>query len=776
MRRIPFTAPLTAAGRLAGLLALLGALTPLPGAAQGTRADYLQADSFAARARRLVSGVAETPTWIAESSRFWYRKSVQGGDRFVLVDATAGNRSEPFDHERLAAALTEARGDTVTAVTLPFQRFEFEDEGRAIEFSVADSTWRCALADYRCERRGPASRQAGDRDRWYPWQAGPGQRWRIPAQEPVRSPDGTLEALIVNYNVAVRAVGERGHRLLSQDGVEGDRYTHASLVWSPDSRMLAAYRVVPGYERQIHYVRSSPEDQIQPRHSTLIYAKPGDVLDRERPVVFHVAEGRAVEVDDALFPNAYSLSPVVWRKEAGRFTFEYNQRGHQVYRVVEVDGATGAARAVVSEEPRTFFDYSGKRFRFDVDDGREIVWMSERDGWNHLWLLDGATGRVKNQITKGEWVVRGVDTVDVANRRIWFRASGVEAGKDPYFVHLFSVGFDGKGLTRYTEEDGNHEVSLSPDLRFYVDRWSRVDQPPVALLRRTSDRSVVMELERADASALLATGWRPPEVFVAKGRDGVTDIWGIITVPTDFDPTRRYPVIESIYAGPHSSFVPKAFSTNAARQSLAELGFVVVQIDGMGTSNRSKAFHDVAWKNIKDAGFPDRILWHRAVAARYRWYDISNVGIFGTSAGGQNAMGALLFHPDFYKVAVSAAGCHDNRMDKIWWNELWMSWPLGPHYAASSNVENAHLLQGRLLVIVPELDTNVDPSSTLQVVDALIEADKDFDFAMVPGADHGIGGDWGTRKRNDFFVRHILGVDPPDWNRVERSVAGGGSR
>jgi len=223
--------------------------------------------------------------------------------------------------------------------------------------------------------------------------------------------------------------------------------------------------------------------------------------------------------------------------------------------------------------------------------------------------------------------------------------------------------------------------------------------------------------------------------------------------------------------------VPKSFSTNAQRQSLAELGFIVVQIDGMGTSNRSKAFHDVAWKNIKDAGFPDRILWHRAVADRYDWYDVDRVGIFGTSAGGQNAMGALLFHPDFYDVAVSAAGCHDNRMDKIWWNELWMSWPLGPHYAASSNVENAHLLQGELLLILPEMDHNVDPSSTLQVVDALIEADKDFDFLMVPGADHGTGGAYGVRKRNDFFVEHLLGVDPPARNRADIvTTEGGGTR
>ena len=241
-------------------------------------------------------------------------------------------------------------------------------------------------------------------------------------------------------------------------------------------------------------------------------------------------------------------------------------------------------------------------------------------------------------------------------------------------------------------------------MSFYVDQWSRVDLPPVAELRRTADRSLVMELERADASALLATGWRYPEVFVAKGRDGVTDIWGIIIRPTNFDPNRTYPVIESIYAGPHGSHVPKTFSTHTSRTTVAELGFIVAQIDGMGTNNRSKAFHDVAWQNIKDAGFPDRILWHQAVAREYDYYDVSRVGIYGGSAGGQNAMAALLWHGDFYDVAFSSVGCHDNRMDKIWWNEAWMGWPIGPHYSESSNVDNAWRLQGKLLLVVGELD------------------------------------------------------------------------
>jgi dipeptidyl aminopeptidase/acylaminoacyl peptidase len=259
---------------------------------------------------------------------------------------------------------------------------------------------------------------------------------------------------------------------------------------------------------------------------------------------------------------------------------------------------------------------------------------------------------------------------------------------------------------------------------------------------------------------------------MALGRDGKTDIWGVLFRPTNFDPAKKYPVIESIYAGPHSSFVPKSFAAFDPMQAQADLGFIVVQIDGMGTSNRSKAFHDVAWKNIGDAGFPDRILWHKAVAAKYPYYDITRVGIYGGSAGGQNALGGLLFHPEFYKVAVSYAGCHDNRMDKIWWNEQWMGWPIGPQYSASSNVDNAYRLQGKLLLVVGELDTNVDPSSTMQVVNQLIKHNKDFDLLVVPGGEHGAGrrgetAPYGEHKRFDFFVRHLLGVNPPDWQALE---------
>ena len=595
------------------------------------------------------------------------------------------------------------------------------------------------------------------------------------ATEVCGSFDGKWDAVIENYNVFLKAVGSNEPaKPLSFDGSEGNYYTLRSIAWSPDSRHLVAYHTRPGYDREVHYIESSPADQVQPKHTTIHYRKPGDALDIAYPALFDVAKGTEVEIDQAQFPNAYDITPPQWWKDSRAFTFEYNQRGHQVYRVIEVDAETGKARTLIDEQSKTFIYYNqlgpglsaGRRYRHNMNDGKEIIWASERDGWEHLYLYDGVTGRVKNQITKGEWIVRNVVDVDEAKRQITFMAGGLIPGQDPYFVQYARINFDGTGLTKLTDADGDHNAVFSPDKKYYVDTWQRVDLPPRAQLRRTEDQKVVMDLEKADASALLAAGFKYPEVFVAKGRDGKTDIWGVIIRPMNFDPNKKYPVIENIYAGPQGSFVPKTFSAVSGDQALAELGFIVVHIDGMGTSNRSKAFHDVAFKNLGDAGFPDRILWHKAVAARYPSYDISRVGIFGTSAGGQNSMGGMLFHPDFYKVVVTNSGCHDNRMDKIWWNEQWMSWPLGPQYAASSNVDNASKLQGRALIIIGEMDTNVDPASSLQVVNALVKAHKHFDMMYIPGQNHGVGILANEHYRDDYFVHYLLGVEPPDWNKV----------
>ena len=742
-----------------------------------TAADYERARGLQARYRALVIDALESPTW-SGNNRLLYRKSVAGGNTFVLVDVS--NRQAPvkraaFDHERLATSLSAVSGGRYTALTLPFSSYSFINNDQAIAFTVDGVSFTCPLTDYACARGAPVTGTGrGGR-------GGGGGGGAAPAADSGEaSPDGKRIAYINNYNVWVRDAGTSLTEgiALSRDGSEGNPYTRQSLEWAPNSRYLAAYRVRPGYQRMVRYVVSSPPDQVQPKYFERFYAKPGDVLALQQPTLFDVEDRKQTNIDNALFPDPYNLGGLIWRRDSRAFTFEYNQRGHQRYRVIEVHATSGQARTLIDEESSTFIDYrrasgtldgGGRVYRFDVNDGAEIVWLSERDGWAHLYLYDGTTGQVKNQITKGEFVVRTVQRVDTARRQIYFSAGGMDSKQDPYFAHFYRINFDGTGLTPLTETAADHSVVYSPDGELYVDTWSRVDLGPVAQLRQASDGKVLLDLERADISALAKSGWRAPEVFTAKGRDGTTDIWGVVVRPSRFDPRRKYPVIEYIYAGPHGSFVPKGFAPHYNMQSIAELGFIVVQIDGMGTANRSRKFHDVAWKNIGDAGFPDRILWHKAYAAKNPWYDISRVGIFGGSAGGQNAMGALLFHPDFYHVAVAFAGCHDNRMDKVWWNEQWMGYPIGPEYEASSNVVHAHKLQGKLLLVLPELDTNVDPSSTMQVVNALIKANKTFDLLVMPGEEHGGGrrgpsAAYGDRKMWDFFVHNLLGAEPPQWN------------
>lgn len=741
------------------LTTLLVLLAAAGVSAQGTKADYDRAKNLGKTVSDKVLHGTIRPEWIGKTNSFVYSTLTEKGTEYYLVDAEAAKKSPAFDAEKLAAQLSAQSGKTVKPFELPFRGIRFSDDMKTITFNSDGFEWTWDLKK-KVLTKGKvfAMDRFGQR---------PGRNWSESRNEldnkPVVSPDSLWDAFIRDNNVWIKPHKGGDAIQYSKDGVPGFYYSSYNIFWSPDSKKLVAVKFRPATKRFVHYVESSPADQVQPKHSEVEYAKPGDELPHQVPVLFNREDMKQFIADDALFSLQYDIGRFAWRKDSRAFTFEFNERGHQTYRVLEMDTAAGVIRTLIQESSPTFIHYSGKRYRHDIDDGEEILWASERDGWNHLYRISRKSGRVLNQITKGEWVVRSVLSVDDEKKQITFEGSGKETGQDPYLIHVYRVNFDGTGLIRLTNGNGNHSVSFSPDKTFFVDSWSRVDEPPVSMVRKASDGSAVLELEKADISKLLATGWKKPIVFRAKGRDGVTDIWGIIILPTNFDPAKKYPVIENIYAGPHSSFVPKTFSTQTGMQGYAELGFILVQIDGMGTSNRSKAFHDVCWRNVGDAGLPDRILWMQAAAREHTYMDLTRVGIYGTSAGGQSSTGALLFHPEFYDVAVSSCGCHDNRMDKIWWNEQWMGYPLGDWYDKSSNVVNARNLQGKLLLIVGEMDRNVDPSSTYQVVNALIKANKNFDFLMVPGMDHSGGGSFGDHKRMDFFVKHLLGVEPPAW-------------
>jgi dipeptidyl aminopeptidase/acylaminoacyl peptidase len=747
--------------KIASLL-LLVCLTGA-GWAQGTLQDYKNLYDLRTRTANKVFYSDVRPTWI-NASTFWYERTTPQGKEYIKVESARKKKSPLFDAKAVAGALAQQTTKKVDAARLNLENLRVSSNGDTLQFAFDSARWSFSLKDKKLVKREASERRdRGNRRNgggyWGSWDFQRGSR-NIP------SPDGKMEAFLKDNNLYIRIRESKQEIALTHDGKPANYYS-AYVQWSPDSRYLATMQIVPPKMRTLTLIESSPKDQLQPKIQTRDYLKPGDTLAINVPCIFNVETKKVMKADHALIPNAYSTEDIRWNEDSKAITFEYNQRGHQLYQVLEMEAASGAIRTLVNESSKTFVNYN-RHFRLDLKGGKEMIWMSERDNWNHLYLYDRTSAKVKNQITKGEWYVREIIRVDEKKRQIIFSANGMEKEEDPYFIHYYRINMDGTGLVKLTEGNGTHTAVFSEDYRYIVDTYSAVNVPPVTVLRDGRSGKLLLELEKADISELLKTGWQAPEPFAAKGRDGKTDMWGVIYRPTNFDPSKSYPVLEYIYAGPGSAYVPKSFSTlNGFMSYIAELGFIVVQVDCMGTSFRSKAFEEIIYKNLKDGGFLDRIPWIKAAAAKYPYMDINRVGIFGCSAGGQNALGAALFHPEFYKAAYAACGCHDNRMDKIWWNEQWMG-EMGPHYAESSNTVNAHRLKSKLMLLVGELDDNVDPSSTMQVVNALIKANKEFELVVIPGAGHTMGEAYGDHKRFDFFVKNLLNVTPPAWEELEK--------
>lgn len=741
------------------LLFALGSMSCISLWAQGTVEDYNRAYALREKYNAkhvLYAGVV--PHWVDQTSAFWYVRQTEKGKEYVKVDAASKKRTALFDQQKMAAALTEKAGREINAYNLPLQNCRLNISLDTLRFQLDGKFWAYSIKNNRLLDEGAIPPRGKERH----WMEVDDEK----EGRPVTSPDGKWTAFIKNDNVYVREVATGKEKQLSQDGTLSNYYS-SYIQWSPDSKSVVSCRIRPVEKRYVYYVESSPADQAQPKLHKQEYAKPGDELRFKVPCIFEVESGRRLIPSTELFSHQYELSGPMWNADSKAITFEYNERGHKVYRVLEMSAVDGSVRTLIEEKEEKYVNYP-RIYRNYLSDGKRIIWSSERDNYNHLYLYDRATGKPLNQITKGEWYVRGVQHVDEANEVIYFSANGMKKGEDPYLIHYYRINFDGSNLVELTPEEGMHQCWYSSDYKYLVDVYSKVDQAPIAVLRDAKNGKIRMQLDKADISALLANGWKAPEVFSAKGRDGKTDMWGVIYRPSNFDPSKKYPVIEYIYSGPGDQYVPKTFSSyNWWMTSLAELGFIVVQVDGMTTSFRSKEFEEVCYKNLKDAGLPDHIAWIKAAAQKYPYMDIDRVGIFGCSAGGQESTGAVLFHPEFYKAAYSACGCHDNRMDKIWWNELWMGYPVDESYSACSNVDNAHLLSRPLMLVVGELDDNVDPASTMQVVNALIKANKDFELVVIPGAHHTMGEDFGEHKRYDFFVRHLMGITPPSWDKVK---------
>ncbi len=740
---------------------------------------YVRAERLlGANAANLTSDLIIQPNWIGDSDRFWYRWQSLSGVEFVLVEPGTGERQPAFDHDRLAAALSLATCAPCTAAQLPFKEIEFAEDGRSIVFDIdveaKSERWSCDLRSYSCARVGNAP---------------------APAKDAVLSPDGVWEAFTRDHDVWLRSVATGEKRAITTDGEDKNDYGNPllsplttgdiadpplpSISWSPDSNKLLFCRVDQRESPQFHLVQSVPKDgSIRPHLHSYAYPLPGDeVVPLARLVCADINAGTLTAVNIDPIEVQYHGPPVYgdglwWSADSGTIYFVRQGRGYFRIDLSIIDATTGAARSAISEESSTGIDPSVWRGTSNVRifaDGSRVVWYSQRDGWGHLYLYDADSGSLIRQLTSGSYEVSNVETVDEATGLVYFTAMGRESDRDPYYGHLYRVSLEGGQPELLTPEDADHSVHLAPGGGCFIDNYSTLDQAPLILLR-AADGSIICELERTDISALEATGWRKPERFKAKARDGSSDIYGVIFRPSDLNAEAQYPVVDYIYGGPQAIQAPAAFA-DAARerennfweaQSLAELGFVVVMIDGLGMPGRSKAHHDHSYRNLPDNGLPDHISAIRQLADRFDYLDISRVGIFGHSAGGYASCRAMFTYPDFYKVAVSSAGNHDHRLDKATWVERYMGLPVAEHYVFSANQNHAQNLQGKLLLIHGDMDENVHVASTMVVVDALIKANKDFDLLIMPNQPHSsTHHPYFVRRRWDYFVRHLLGVDPP---------------
>lgn len=740
-----------------------------------TAEDYARAERFLPQhVAKLLFQLEIRPNWILQTDTFWYLVQTREGKRFVRVDPVAGTKQDAFNHVRLAAALSRFTQLAYLHNDLPFDSLEYLND-QAIAFTVAGQRLRCVLADYTIT---VIDDPVPDAD------------WRE-----VVSPDGQWAAFTREHNLFVRRVATGAEIALTNDGVAGCHYAEPfanpltpagllpegpwlqpAVVWSPDSQRLLTYKIDSRDVGECYLVQSvTPSGDKRPILHRYIYPLPGDAkVPLCEPVLIDIPSGHLVKAAMDPVVHLYYGAPrgfVHWTTgEEERVLLLRRERGYLTIKLEEINPLTGATRTLISESSPTAVENFPPAV---VGDGHELIWHSQQDGWAHLYLHDCLTGELKQQITSGPWVVREIKHVDPVARVVYFTASGREPGRDPYYQHLYRVNLDGSGLELLTPEDAEHQITFTPSHRHFLDRYSRVDLEPTTVLRDVAG-NLVLSLEQADLSLLFASGWQFPERFSAKARDGVTEIYGTIIRPSNFDPNRRYPVIEANYSGPQTIRTPKAFAEGGGSrqfwqdQAIAELGFIVISVDGLGMAFRSKSFQDFSYRNLADAGLPDHIAAFQQLADRYPYLDLSRVGIFGGSAGGYAAAQAILAQPDFYKVAVVWAGNHDHRTDKATWIERYMGLPVGDHYEQQSNSHLAANLKGKLLLMHGEMDENVPPAATLQLVDALVKANKDFDLFILPNAQHASGyHPYVTRRRWDYFVRHLLGVTPPQEYRIK---------
>ena len=740
-----------------------------------TAADYARAEKMLVfNTGQLVDRAGVRPNYLPDG-RFYYRVLTATGTEFVLVNPATGARQAAFDQVKLAAALSAAAGTNYDAARLPFTQLSYSADGKTVAFDLADKHWECDVLGVKCAATATTQTAAA---------SGNSRRGTLE----VVSPDGTRAAYIKDYNLWMRDVATNKETQLTTDGVKDFGYAtdnagwvhsdRAILVWSPDSKKIATFQQDQRGVSDMYLVSTNVG---APKLEAWKYPLPGDqtittiqrvIVETDQPKVIRLQmppdQHRSTICDDVSCDGGWE--DVQWSADGRQLGFVSTSRDHKIENLRVADAANGTVKNIFQETSPTQFEAGQGAVNWKYLAGsNEFIWYSEKDGWGHLYLYNLTNGQLKNQITSGDWVVTQVLNVDEKNRVVYFNAGGREAGEDPYFSHFYRVGFDGKNLKSLTPESGNHEVNLSPDGKYFTDNYSAPNIAPVSVLRDMTGKLVV-NLEKTDISRLTATGWKPPLPITVKSRDGKWDLYGLMFTPTKLDAAKKYPVIDYIYPGPQGGGVgSRSFSAGRNdHQALAELGFVVVVIDGTCNPLRSKAFHDACYGNMADNTLSDQVEGIKQLAAKYPYMDLDKVGIWGHSGGGFATAAAMFRYPDFFKVGISESGNHDNRNYEDDWGERYIGLLKDDangtsNYADQANQNFAKNLKGKLLLAHGTMDDNVPPSNTLLVADALIKANKDFDLLMIPNARHGYGQAslYMMRRRWDYFVKNLMGAEPP---------------
>ena len=750
--------------------AFFGSALPARAQAALTSADYDRAARMLPfNVNPLVIGGTVRATWLPDD-RFYYRNSTESGAEWLLVDPIRKTRVALFNAPNVAAALTRAGAGTIDPRNIPAQRAELSGDGRTVALYIGDRKWICEVGGGSCNADTAST---GARGRGNP--------------PVVLSPDGRRAAFIRDWNLWVRDVATGRERQLTTDGsanfgyaTDNAGWVHSDrpvLLWSPDSKKIATQQQDDRRLGEMYLV------DTRVGHSRLFswkYPLPGDsVVSMIQRVIIDVDDARIIRLNTppdfhrAMLGDDLNMDDLIWSPDGARLAYVSTSRDHKRATVKLADAATGTVRILFEEtSPTQFESVAGWRVIWPA---HEIVWSSERDNWAQLYVYDLDTGRLLRKITTGEGPVEGIERVDERGRKLVVEALGRMPGEDPYFRHYYSVGLNGRGWKSLTPESGDHSIQLSPSGRFFIDSYSKPDVPPVVVLRDAAGR-VVMQLGHADISRLVAAGWKPPIPFTVTARDGKTTLYGLMFRPANFDSTKTYPIINNPYPGPQAGSVgSRSFSpARGDRQALAELGFIVITVDGMGTPHRSKSFHDAYYGAMgRDNTIPDQVAAMKQLASRYPWIDLTRAGIYGHSGGGFITADAMFRHPDFFKVGIAESGNHDQRNYEDDWGERYQGLLVKEsdstdNYDAEANQNFAKNLKGHLLLVHGSMDDNVPPSNTDLVVAALIKANKDFDELIIPNARHGYGAaaNYMARRRWDYFVRYLLGAEPPKEYRI----------